>query len=403
MIHSLTAHGGRQVYITWEIDWVPGDAPGADRHQRRSRSSGSTSPAPRRSTRCSTPSAASTATATASTSFPDEVPTDPAAPGYEERKKISPGHSWTVPREAATSSSAVGHLHPGGLHVDLQVARDGPDAGEVDGDDPAEVRPLFRSDARYYEPAGAVSWDVSMEATRRDWRISLKDGDTVSINATYDVKRKRRGTSRWGSCRSRSARPPTRWPRTRSTTTPRCEAMYDAGRDPHPRPPAREHRQAGAQEPQAPRPARAAAARATGPARGSRSTASTTRPAATRRVAGFPADLMRPPTIQPGPDRHLHQPRRAARTCPTSSRPGTASPRARRPATAARGSATRSRAGRSSSTPASSASAPGSSTEVTTGSNVYTTPPLTKPGKTYTYFCRIHPFMRGSIRVKDKR
>ena len=36
------------------------------------------------------------------------------------------------------------------------------------------------------------------------------------------------------------------------------------------------------------------------------------------------------------------------------------------------------------------------------GSNVYTTPPLTKPGKTYTYFCRIHPFMRGSIRVKAK-
>jgi hypothetical protein len=28
---------------------------------------------------------------------------------------------------------------------------------------------------------------------------------------------------------------------------------------------------------------------------------------------------------------------------------------------------------------------------------------LTKPGKTYTYFCRIHPFMRGSIRVKGKK
>jgi plastocyanin len=37
---------------------------------------------------------------------------------------------------------------------------------------------------------------------------------------------------------------------------------------------------------------------------------------------------------------------------------------------------------------------------VTTQSNTYTTPPLTKPGKTYTYFCRIHPFMRGSIRVR---
>jgi plastocyanin len=47
------------------------------------------------------------------------------------------------------------------------------------------------------------------------------------------------------------------------------------------------------------------------------------------------------------------------------------------------------------------------SAEVTTGSNVYTTPPLTTNrkspdrGETYTYFCRIHPFMRGSVRVKD--
>jgi plastocyanin len=45
----------------------------------------------------------------------------------------------------------------------------------------------------------------------------------------------------------------------------------------------------------------------------------------------------------------------------------------------------------------------GASTEVTAGTNTYTTPPLTKPGKTYTYFCRIHPFMRGSVRVKDKK
>jgi plastocyanin len=41
----------------------------------------------------------------------------------------------------------------------------------------------------------------------------------------------------------------------------------------------------------------------------------------------------------------------------------------------------------------------GTSQEVTTQSAVYTTPPLTKSG-TYTYFCRIHPFMRGSIRVR---
>ena len=46
----------------------------------------------------------------------------------------------------------------------------------------------------------------------------------------------------------------------------------------------------------------------------------------------------------------------------------------------------------------------GTSYEVTTGSDTFTTPPLTvdkqEEAKTYTYFCRIHPFMRGSVRVK---
>ena len=45
----------------------------------------------------------------------------------------------------------------------------------------------------------------------------------------------------------------------------------------------------------------------------------------------------------------------------------------------------------------------GLSSGVTTQSATYTTPPLTKPGKTYTYFCRIHPFMRGSVRVAGGR
>jgi len=35
---------------------------------------------------------------------------------------------------------------------------------------------------------------------------------------------------------------------------------------------------------------------------------------------------------------------------------------------------------------------------VVTGSNVFRTPRIRKAG-TYTYFCRIHPFMRGSFRV----
>ena len=36
------------------------------------------------------------------------------------------------------------------------------------------------------------------------------------------------------------------------------------------------------------------------------------------------------------------------------------------------------------------------------GSVVYKTPKSLTPG-TYTYFCRIHPFMRGSFRVVPKK
>ncbi len=32
---------------------------------------------------------------------------------------------------------------------------------------------LFRSVAKYFEPAGAVSWDVSMTATPQNWRVNV--------------------------------------------------------------------------------------------------------------------------------------------------------------------------------------------------------------------------------------
>jgi plastocyanin len=36
------------------------------------------------------------------------------------------------------------------------------------------------------------------------------------------------------------------------------------------------------------------------------------------------------------------------------------------------------------------------------GTQVYKTPKNLKPG-TYSYFCRIHPFMRGAFRVVKKK
>ena len=187
MLHNLTASEDRQVYMTWEIDWVPETTPERTDIQpstvRWLDVAGFPQIYP-----VFDAERGFDADGDGKFVFPDDVPSDPSAPGYEEREKISNNSTWTLSQDR-TLLFAAGHLHPGGLSVDLEVARDGPDAGDVDGDDPSEVRKLFRSDAKYYEPAGAVSWDVSMTATRRSWRIALKQGDTVSIDVTYDVDR----------------------------------------------------------------------------------------------------------------------------------------------------------------------------------------------------------------------
>jgi plastocyanin len=102
--------------------------------------------------------------------FPDMART-PAA-----RRAIGPAHQYVVPHDMTLVYTA-GHVHPGGLWTDLNVTRDG-----------RTVR-LFRSMAKYYEPAGAVSWDVSMTATKPDWRVQLKKGDVLNVSGTYDTKR----------------------------------------------------------------------------------------------------------------------------------------------------------------------------------------------------------------------
>ena len=100
--------------------------------------------------------------------YPDQA-TDPYAGGV-------PKNEWTV-KQPGVLVHTFGHLHPGGLHVDLDLLRDGKDAH------------LFESTAKYYEPAGAVSWDVSMTATRKDWAVAVQPGDVLKISATYDTSR----------------------------------------------------------------------------------------------------------------------------------------------------------------------------------------------------------------------
>jgi plastocyanin len=102
--------------------------------------------------------------------FPDMARTAAA------RRAIGPAHRYVVPHDMTLVYTA-GHVHPGGLWTDLDVTRDG-----------RTVR-LFRSQAHYYEPAGAVSWDVSMTATKPGWRVQVKQGDVLTVSGTYDTKR----------------------------------------------------------------------------------------------------------------------------------------------------------------------------------------------------------------------
>ena len=100
--------------------------------------------------------------------YPDQA-TNP----YPDRPD-RPRNQWVVDRDATLVVTA-GHLHPGGLWTDLNLTRDG-----------KTVR-LFRSRANYFAPTGAVSWDVAMSGTGPNWRVHVKKGDVLSTNATYDT------------------------------------------------------------------------------------------------------------------------------------------------------------------------------------------------------------------------
>ncbi len=100
-----------------------------------------------------------------------------------------PKNQWTVDRDGVLLATA-GHLHPGGLHTDLWLQRAGATAPEGHAKEGhPDTAHLFESTAHYFEPAGAVSWDVAMTGTRPDWTVSVRKGDVLSTTATYDSKR----------------------------------------------------------------------------------------------------------------------------------------------------------------------------------------------------------------------
>ena len=113
--------------------------------------------------------------------YPDE-----AASPYGSR---APKNEWVVDRDGIIVGTG-GHLHPGGLHTDMWLRRAGatPLAGHGKAN-AANTAHLFESTAHYWEPAGAVSWDVAMTVTPPNWRVAVRKGDVLSTTATYDSSR----------------------------------------------------------------------------------------------------------------------------------------------------------------------------------------------------------------------
>jgi hypothetical protein len=111
---------------------------------------------------------------------------------------------WTADQDGVLLSTA-GHVHTGGLYTDLSLSRPGAkyEGPKCNTKQRAAARRacwekaprvkgnhvhLFRSHAKYFEPAGPVSWDVAMKGTRPGWKVQVKEGDTLDTQATYETK-----------------------------------------------------------------------------------------------------------------------------------------------------------------------------------------------------------------------
>jgi len=85
-------------------------------------------------------------------------------------------NQWRADRDM-TLVATVGHLHPGGLRTDLTAVRGRRRAH------------LFTSTARYFDPGGPISWDMAMTYTRDDWRVAIRKGDRLDVSTTYETRR----------------------------------------------------------------------------------------------------------------------------------------------------------------------------------------------------------------------
>lgn len=193
MIHNLTPEP-MQLYITYEIDFIPATAPEAQamtpvRPIWMDVQNGSIYPV----------FDVHRGSGGADGEF--TYPADEANPYPDGRVK----NMWQVDHDGVLVATA-GHVHTGGLGTDLWLRRAG---GHYQGQDCRALRDrtkrrkcartapavrgnrahLFHSEASYWEPRGPVSWDVSMTGTKPGWRVAVHQGDMLEVSATYETER----------------------------------------------------------------------------------------------------------------------------------------------------------------------------------------------------------------------
>jgi plastocyanin len=165
MVHNQTITP-ENVWITYEIDFVPAGTPTAQRMKAARPvwmdvQAGSAYPVFDVKRR--------TGGRDRRFTYPDEAARSPYANGPRLNE-------WKA-KVDGTLVFAVGHVHPGGLWTDLDLVRG------------ARSRRVFRSEAKYWDPNGPVSWDMAMTATPADWRVGVRKGDTLRVSATYETRR----------------------------------------------------------------------------------------------------------------------------------------------------------------------------------------------------------------------
>lgn len=102
--------------------------------------------------------------------------TFPNQASAKERAGLSGSFVWRLQKDI-TLLRTFSHMHPGALYSTLQVRRGN------------QVRVLFRSKAKYFHPRAPKSWDMAITTTQPSWRIRLRRGDILSLSTTLDTSK----------------------------------------------------------------------------------------------------------------------------------------------------------------------------------------------------------------------